>query len=150
MPDFDMTALRRISGSRRTSRCRISSTRLWSTTGWFFNSKLTEIISWKTVKKGFHAPPQNQGPPPGADPQWANFTRKQWRLTFFLVKRLWNWFKTVDVDGSGAITAPELGQWFCHIISVSHRFLQKGRWSMEIGLVSSLFLDHSNLKLIVY
>jgi len=39
---------------------------------------------------GGFAPPQSQGPPPGADPQ------------------LWNWFSAVDIDRSGAISAPEL------------------------------------------
>ncbi|KAJ7189224.1 hypothetical protein C8R46DRAFT_1157817 [Mycena filopes] len=39
---------------------------------------------------GGFAPPGGGGPPPGADPQ------------------LWNWFSSVDLDRSGAITANEL------------------------------------------
>ncbi|KAF8161611.1 hypothetical protein B0H34DRAFT_796370 [Crassisporium funariophilum] len=39
---------------------------------------------------GFAPPPTNRGPPAGADPQ------------------LWNWFSSVDLDRSGAITATEL------------------------------------------
>jgi len=44
------------------------------------------------VYGGFYAPPPQQGPPPGADPQ------------------LWQWFVSVDTDRSGAISAEELKQ----------------------------------------
>ncbi|KAF7350655.1 Programmed cell death protein 6 [Mycena sanguinolenta] len=63
---------------------------------------------------GGFAPQGGQGPPPGADPQ------------------LWNWFSSVDMDRSGAITAQEL-----------ERALINGDWSPfdldTVKLLMSIF-----------